>query len=100
MNKKDAIFTAYDDFRVVGASVEDDLETGKGWRYIYEPTANPPKRESAKGGLVDASELNVKAAKGRRFVLIDGEHHYVHRVEMKKGERVTITLKARAVETN
>ena len=40
----------------------------------------------------------VKAAKGRCFALADHEYHYVHRVELKKGVRVTITFKARTAE--
>ena len=97
-NSKNAVSTAYDDFRVVGASVEDDLETGQGWRSVFEKQNDVDTQEPHATGLVEDSVYGFKAAKGHRFVVADSEHHYVHRVEQKKGVRVTITFKARTAE--
>ena len=99
LGKWNADFTAYDDFRIEGATVEDDLETGEGWHDFIEKNDPPRNNVPGPGGLVDESTRSFKAAKGRRFVLAHGEHHYVHRIEMKKGVRVTVTLKARSAET-
>ena len=90
---------AYDDFRIVGAAVDDDIETGRGWQSVYEKRGDLVQKPSTVG-LVEDSTWSFRAAKGHRFVLVDGEHHYVHRVELKKGVRVTVTFKARAAETD
>jgi len=96
---KDTYFTAYDDFRIVGATVDDDLETGRGWRSVVGKQGDAVIQELRTCGLIEDSTWRFKAAKGHRFVLANDEHHYVHRVELKKGVRVTVTLKARAAET-
>jgi len=92
-------WTAYDDFRIVGASVQDDLETGTGWCEYLEINKPPRNLVAGKGGMVDESARNFRAAKGIRFALAHGERHFIHRIELKKGVRVTVTFMARAAET-
>ena len=94
LGKYETHSTAYDDFRVEGATVEDDLETGRGWRGVVETSRHG--QDPGKGGLVEESEWCFKAAKGHRFVLANYWHNYVHRINLKKGVRVTITFKARS----
>lgn len=92
-------WTAYDDFRVSGAEIQDDLEQGTGWTDYIEKNNPPRNHVPGKGGLVDESTQRFKAAKGHRFALAHGEHHFIHRVELKKGRRVTVTFKARNADT-
>ena len=99
LNRRDGRPTAYDDFRIVGATVDDDIEAGRGWRSIYEKQGDLVQEPPRASGLIEDSAWGFKAAKGHRFVLVDGERHYVHRVELKKGVRVTVTFKARSAET-
>ena len=94
-NSKNAASTAYDDFRIAGASLEDNLETGEGWRSVYEKQGAETMPNPSASGLVEDSAYDFKAANGHRFVLADSDHHYVNSVELKKGVRVTITFKAR-----
>lgn len=100
LDRKEAFPTAYDDFRIVGATVDDDIETGQGWRSVFERQGGRAQEPSRASGLVEDSAWSFKAAKGRRFALADAERHYVHRVELKKGVRVTVTFKARSAQTN
>ena len=81
-----------------GASVEDDLETGQGWRSVFEKQGTDDLPKPPVIGLVEDSKYGFKAAKGHCFALADYEYHYVHRIELKKGVRVTITFKARTGE--
>ena len=92
-------WTAYDDFRVSGAEIQDDLEQGTGWADYIEKNNPPRNHVPGKGGLVDESTQRFKAAKGHCFALAHGEHHFVHRVELKKDRRVTVTFKARNADT-
>ena len=79
--------------------VEDDIETGRGWRSVYEKQGDFVQQPPRASGLIEDSAWSFKAAKGHRFVLVDAERHYVHRVELKKGVRVTVTFKARCAES-
>jgi len=92
-------WTAYDDFSVEGAVVQDDLETGTGWSEYLEINKPPRNLVPGKAGMVDETTRSFRAASGHRFALAHGECHFVHPVELKKDRRVTVVFKARNAET-
>lgn len=93
--------TLYDDFRVVGANLANPgFERQNGWA---EPVDNPQDARAPvcnnerPYGRIGAREAGCEAAEGKMMACGNDMLNFSQTIQVKKGVRVSISFKARAL---
>lgn len=89
--------TAYDDFKVEGLELlSPGFETDEGWRRPKNVSKIAKSDVSEPYGIVGATD-GVSPAEGEKMALANQELPLTRSVRFRKGQKVTVTFKARAL---